>query len=63
MLSSLTRVFFADVDGVFFDGAGQTEQLDQPALVLNQRVNVATSQDLKARILYILKYNNLFYTS
>lgn len=32
---------------VVFDGAGQTEQLDQPAVVHHQGVDVATGQDLR----------------
>lgn len=35
------------VDVVPFDGAGQTEQLDQPAVVHHQRVDVTTSQNLE----------------
>lgn len=50
MLNLLTRVLLGDV--VVLDGAGQTEQLDQPAVVHHQGVDVATSQDLRTRILY-----------
>lgn len=32
---------------VVFDGAGQTQQLDQPAVVHHQGVDVATGQDLR----------------
>lgn len=53
MLSQLTFCL-PNVAFVFFDGAGQTEQLDQPALVHNQRVDVATSHDLGTRIIYYI---------
>lgn len=47
MLScSLTQMFLVGVDVIAVDGAGQTEQLDRPALLLDQRVDVATRQDL-----------------
>lgn len=45
VLNLLTVLQLLDV--VAFDGAGETEQLDQPAMFLYQSVDVATSQDLK----------------
>lgn len=43
----LTRLHVVDV--VTFDGAGQAEQLNQPAVVHHQRVDVTTSQNLKKK--------------
>lgn len=43
----LTRLHVVDV--VTFDGAGQAEQLNQPAVVHHQRVDVTTSQNLKEK--------------
>lgn len=49
-MSPLTIVFF-EVNLVFLDGTDQAEQLDKAALITNQSVDVATSQDLRTRIL------------
>ena len=42
----LTKEVLVGVDIVFFDGAGQTAQLDQPAVVHHQGVDVPTCKDL-----------------
>lgn len=52
------------VDVVAFDGAGQTEQLDQPAMVHHQGVDVPTGQDLGAetrryRVFYLIQLRKI----
>jgi len=42
----LTDVVLLGYYVVLLDGAGQTQQLDQPAVVHQQGVDVATGQDL-----------------
>lgn len=44
------------VDVVVFDGAGQTQQLDQPAVVLLHGVDVATGQDLRTSRQHFAKH-------
>lgn len=46
-MSSLTQMILVGVDDVLLDGAGETEQLDQPALFYHQSFDVAARQDLQ----------------
>lgn len=52
MCGCLTEMLLFRVDIVILDGARQAEELDEPALVGDQRVDVATSQNLESTEMY-----------